>query len=180
MPASFAGQSFNNTFAPHYSYMNKIILSFLMFVLMGLGFSSCKQTSPEASAEQFLNGLYHYDYEAAKAVSTEETKRMIDLMAQFSAMMPDSVREEAQNIKVDVKDVKVDGERATATYSTSDEPAEKKLNLVKVEDQWLVEYSKMDEELNTADDVDMPAEGPADMPSDVAPADGSAVDTSIQ
>jgi hypothetical protein len=124
-----------------------------------------------------MTGLLHYDYDAAKSVSTEETKKMIDLMAQFSAMMPDSMKQAAKKVKVNIKDSKEEGDKAVVTYTTSDDPAEKKLNLVKQEGKWLVQYSKMDEG-NGAAEPEVPAEEtvPADTTT-APPADGTAVDT---
>lgn len=125
--------------------MKKLLLSLATVMLFAVGMTSCNSDSPKASADKFLTGLLHYDYEAAKSVSTEETKKMIDLMAQFSAMMPDSIKQAAKKVKVNIKDAKEEGEKATVTYTTSDDPQEKKLNLVKQGGKWLVQYSKMDD-----------------------------------
>ncbi len=124
--------------------MKKLLLSLTAFLAFTIGMSSCNSDSPKGAADKFLTGLMHYDYEAAKSVSTEETKKMVDLMAQFSAMMPDSVKEEAKKVKVNIKDAQEEGDKATVTYATSDDPQEKKLNLVKQDGKWLVEWSKMD------------------------------------
>ena len=113
--------------------MKKVLLSLAAIMVFTIGMVSCNSNSPKASADKFLTGLLHYDYEAAKSVSTEETKKMIDLMAQFSAMMPDSIKQAAKKVKVNIKDAKEEGDNATVTYTTSDDPQEKKLNLVKKE-----------------------------------------------
>jgi hypothetical protein len=102
-------------------------------------------------------------------------KEMIDLMAQFSAMMPDSVKQAAKKVKIKIKDVKEEGDKATVTYSTSDDPAEKKLNMVKQEGKWLVKYSKMDDTEPAADTE--PVETNT-VDSTIPPADGTKVDTS--
>jgi len=124
--------------------MKKVLLSLAAVLVFAISMVSCNSNSPKASADKFLTGLLHYDYEAAKSVSTEETKKMIDLMAQFSAMMPDSVKQASKKIAVNIKDVKEEGDKATVTYTTSDDTQEKKLNLVKQDNKWLVQYSKMD------------------------------------
>lgn len=157
--------------------MKKVLLSLTAVLVLAMGFASCNSNSPKASADKFMTGLLHYDYEAAKSVSTEETKKMIDLMAQFSAMMPDSIKEEAKKIKVNIRDSKEEGDKAVVTYTTSDDPAEKKLNLVKENDKWLVQYSKMDEGAEGAEPT-LPAEDEVAVDTMVAPpADGTVVDT---
>ena len=160
--------------------MKKALLSLTAVLVLAIGMTSCNSDSPKASADKFLTGLMHYDYEAAKSVSTEETKKMIDLMAQFSAMMPDSVKQAAKKVKVNIKDATEEGDKATVTYTTSDDPQEKKLNLVKENGKWLVQYSKMDEmEEGAMDDTTAP---PADETgttdtTTAPPADGTAGDT---
>ena len=160
--------------------MKKALLSLTAVLVLAIGMTSCNSDSPKASADKFLTGLMHYDYEAAKSVSTEETKKMIDLMAQFSAMMPDSVKQAAKKVKVNIKDATEEGDKATVTYTTSDDPQEKKLNLVKENGKWLVQYSKMDEmEEGAMDDTTAPPAdetGTADTTT-APPADGTAVDT---
>lgn len=160
--------------------MKKLLLSLTAVMIFAIGMTSCNSDSPKASADKFLTGLLHYDYEAAKSVSTEETKKMIDLMAQFSAMMPDSIKQAAKKTKVNIKDAKEEGEKATVTYTTSDDPQEKKLNLVKQDGKWLVQYSKMDQ-MGEGENAEMTAP-PADEPvaadsAATAPVDGTAVDT---
>ncbi|HRO41901.1 MAG TPA: DUF4878 domain-containing protein [Flavipsychrobacter sp.] len=161
--------------------MKKLLLSLTAVLAFSIGMTSCNSDSPKASADKFLTGLMHYDYEAAKSVSTEETKKMIDLMAQFSAMMPDSIKQAAKKTKVDIKDTKEEGEKATVTYTTSDDPQEKKLNLVKENGKWLVQYSKMDS-MGGEDMSSPPAEEPIlfDSTATTSPADGTTVDTAQQ
>ncbi len=161
--------------------MKKVLLSLAAVMVIAISLISCNSNSPKASADKFLTGLYHYDYEAAKSVSTEETKKMIDLMAQFSAMMPDSMKQAAKKVQVNIKDVKEEGDKATATYTTSDDPAEKKINLIKQNGKWLVQYSKMDsgmggEGANT--DINAPTEEPVTDSTLIPPTDSSIADTS--
>jgi hypothetical protein len=159
--------------------MKKLLLSLAATVVLTLPLASCNSNSPKASADKFMTGLLHYDYEAAKSVSTEETKKMIDLMAQFSAMMPDSMKQAAKKVKVNIKDSKEEGDKATVTYTTSEDPTEKKMNLVKQNGKWLVQYSKMDEGqgADPAAETDIPAEEPVNDTATAPPADGTAVDT---
>jgi hypothetical protein len=161
--------------------MKKIVLFFAAATILSLGLVSCNNNSAKSTAETFLNGLYHYDYEAAKSVSTEETKKMVDLMAQFSAMMPDSVKQDAKKVKVDIKDVKEEGDKATVSYTLSDDPAERKLNLVKQDKKWLVQYSKMDGNMGEGNpDANAGDTVPIEEPTTAPPADGTAADTTHQ
>ena len=162
--------------------MKKLLLSFTAIVVFALGITGCNSNSPKASADKFLTGLLHYDYESAKSVSTEETKKMIDLMAQFSAMMPDSIKQAAKKTTVNIKDAKEEGDKATVTYTTSDDPQEKKLNLVKQNGAWLVQYSKMDQmDEGESTDAMLPnGEEPAALDSAAAPAGASAADSTQQ
>lgn len=137
--------------------MKKAVYSILAIVLITIGLTSCNSNTPKASADKFLTGLLHYDYESAKSVSTEETKKMVDLMAQFSSMMPDSVKQDAKKVKIIIKDSKEEGDKAVVTYSTSDDTTQKKINLVKQNDKWLVQYSKMDNPMGDQNANDMNA-----------------------
>jgi hypothetical protein len=126
--------------------MKKPILSLFTLLLCIMGLVACNSNSPKTSAEKFLNGFTHLDYEAAKSVSTEETKKSLDLYAQFSTMMPDSIKTEAKKIKVVIKDEKIEGDKATVTYTTSEDgnKQERKLDLIKKDNKWLVAWNKED------------------------------------
>lgn len=152
--------------------LSAIVVSSLLFV-------SCKSDTPKAAAEKFLNGFYHFDYDAAKSVSTKETKQTLDLMSQLTAMYPDSAKAEAKKIKITIKDEKIEGDKATVTYTSSDDgnKMERKLNLVKGGDdekenkgKWLVAWSK-DDSMGGGNESDViePAPTENEMDTTVAP-----------
>ncbi len=154
--------------------MKKLVLSIIALLAVAITFTACNSNSPKAAADKFLTSLAHMDYEAAKTVSTEDTKKMLDLMAQFSSMMPDSVKTEAKKIKITIKDEKIEGDNATVTYTSSEDENknEHKLNLTKKDGQWLVVWNK-DEAMGGGDEdpaTDVMLEDP-EMPMDttVAP-----------
>lgn len=124
--------------------MKKLVLSFVALLAVAVTFTACNSNSPKASADKFLTSLAHMDYEAAKSVSTEETKKMLDLFSQFSSMMTDSMKAEAKKIKITVKDEKIEGDNATVTYTSSEDEnkTEHKLNLTKKDGKWLVVWNK--------------------------------------
>lgn len=159
--------------------MKKLLLSLAATFVLAIALTSCNTNSPKAAADKFLTNLYHMDYEGAKEVATEDTKKMLDMMAQFSSMMPDSTKENAKKIKVDIKDVKEDGDKATVIYTTSESTGEQKIDLVKQNGKWLVQYNKQD---TGGDMTDQPAEEPVMTDTTAVPADGttpSSADTAV-
>lgn len=115
------------------------------FLVLLLGLTACNNDSPEAVAKQFLNSFYHMEYDKAREVSTDRAIELVNLMEQFSAQQPDSTRQNAKRIGIDILDVKEDGDNAVVTYSVSTEPGEQKLKLVKQNGKWLVSHSKQDD-----------------------------------
>lgn len=171
--------------------MKKILLSFAAMLMLAVSISSCSSNSPKASADKFLTSFYHMDFETAKTMSTDDTKKMLDMMAQFSSMVPDSAKETAKKIKVNIKDVKEEGDNATVTYTASDpasgtDGTEQKLKMVKQSGKWLAQWSKQDGMGGEGAGQQAPVEEPMNtMPADTtmqqaAPADGTVVDTTMQ
>lgn len=133
-------------------------LAIFAAVLM-LGMVSCSDNSPKATAEKFLNAFYHMEYDKAREVSTDKAIELVNLMEQFSVQYPDSAKQNAKKIKVEILDVKEEGDNAVVTYTVSSEPGEQKLKLVKQNGKWLVSHSKQDDaEEETVPETGMPAE----------------------
>ena len=57
--------------------MKKILVSFSAVFLIAVMTVSCNKQSPKDVASNWLNNFYHMDYEAAKKVSTEDTKQLL-------------------------------------------------------------------------------------------------------
>lgn len=146
--------------------MKKALLSIAAICLLAISITSCSNNSPKASADKFLTSLYHMEYAKAKEVATDDTKKLLDMMEQFSSVLPDSSKQSAKKIKVDIKDVKEEGDKATVTYVTSESPNEQKLDMIKQNGKWLVQWSKQD---GGNDMNDMPADEPAMDDSTAAP-----------
>jgi hypothetical protein len=122
--------------------MKKIILSIAAIALLAITIVSCgSKSSPKEVAVSFTKSLNSMDFEAAKKLGTPETGKMLDMLASFSSMMPDSLKEQAKNYKIEAKDEKIDGDKATVTV-TNGEKGEEKLDLVKKDGKWLVNMSK--------------------------------------
>ena len=148
--------------------MKKILLSLAAVFVLAVAVTSCSSNSPKAAADKFLTNLYHMNYKEAKEVATEDTKKMLEMMESFSAMMPDSAKENAKKIKLDIKDVKEEGDKATVIYTTSESTGDQKIDLVKQNGKWLVQYSKQDE----AAGMEEPMEEPVMTDTTGAPVDG--------
>lgn len=117
-------------------------LEIVVALIILVGLAGCNSNSPKATAEKFLNGFYHMEYDKAREVSTEKTKSLVDLVEQFSVASPDSVKKNAKKIAIDITDVKEEGDKATVTYKISSEPGDQKLDLVKVNGKWMADFSK--------------------------------------
>lgn len=137
----------------------KLTVLFVAILIMGM--AACNKNNPEAVAKQFLSGFYHMEYEKARQVSTEQTIQLVNLMEQFAIQYPDSVKQNAKKKKIELVEVKEEGDNAVAIYTVSDEPGvQQKLKLVKQNGKWLVSHSKEDniegEELEP-EEMDNPA-----------------------
>lgn len=125
--------------------MKKIILSLAVVLASGIFLISCNKSSPKDVAKEWLTDFYHQDYDAAKKLSTEDTKNMMTTLQGFTNALPDSVKLKAKTVTINIKSVKEDGNNATVTFTTSDDPKEQPpLKLVKQNDKWLVQFSKGD------------------------------------
>ncbi len=125
--------------------MKKILISLSVILFAAVMLVSCSKNDPKAVAQTWLTSFYQMDYEAAKKVSTDETKTFISQLQALSGMMPDSSKKEMKKVTVTVKDVKEEGDKATVTYTTSAEATkEQKLKMVKKNGVWLVQFSKTD------------------------------------
>src|ERR1700759_5366442 len=96
--------------------MKKFLLSFSGLLLAAVILVSCNKNSPKDVANTWLTSFYHMDYDAAKKVSTEETKNLLAQLAQLSSMVSDSSKKELKKITITIKDVKQPTD-STATVS---------------------------------------------------------------
>jgi hypothetical protein len=142
----------------------------LMALMMACGGGD----SPKAVTENFLKALNKMDYETAKKYGSEDTGKLLDMMSGFAKMMPDSAKEEKS---FEIKDEKIDGDKATVTYSQSGVEGEQAMNLVKVDGKWKVAMSKDSMNGEEGGSTDSGAATSTDTSSpggEVVPADSSA------
>ncbi len=183
MHQSFVNCAIRHNFeTDHFPSMKKQLV--LLAVLFIAALTGCNSSGPEAAAEKYLNAMMRMDFEKAKEVSTDETKRIIGTMEQVSATsVPDSVKQQKKTVKIKIESAEVKDDEATVTYTTSESAAQMKIFLVKQKDRWLVEASKIDEFNRAGVDTDMepgteaPAEGDS---TGVAPSAAPVQDTTVK
>ena len=130
--------------------MKKILLSVLATCLFSLALVSCGGGGPKDNAEKFLNAFFHMEYDKAGEYATADAKKQLDMLSSFAGMMPDSSKKQLQKIKINVTDVKEEGDNATVTYTVTDptnnapEAGNQTLKMVKQNGKWLAAWSKQD------------------------------------
>lgn len=143
--------------------MKKIVLGILAIAIAGFTLQSCKtdaNAGPKAAAESFLNHMKNGEYEKAKEFGTEGTDKMMDMLTAFSSMMPDSMKEAAKKATITLGDIKVEGEKATVAFSSSDAPGQtENIDMIMKDGKWLVDM-KMPEAPAAPEGTEMP-EAPA-------------------
>ena len=127
-----------------------MLLSIGVLAMMAFSLVSCSSNSSRDAGEKFLNNFYHLDFEGAKTLATDDTKKMIDFTKQISTMMPDSARNMAKSTKIEIKGVKEVGDSATITYTVTDPKnksegvPDQRLKMIKVDGKWLAQWNKQD------------------------------------
>ncbi len=96
--------------------------------------------SPKGVAQNFLKAYSKMDFEGAKQYGTEETAKMLDMFSSLTKMMPDSAK--GKEVKTEITAEKIEGDKATVTYTEEGKPGDQTLNLAKVDGKWKVVMSK--------------------------------------
>ena len=113
----------------------QILLSVIVATFIACGGGD----TPKSVAEKFLKSLNKMDYETAKKYGSEDTGKLLDMMSGFANLMPDSAKQERS---FEMKEEKINGDKATVTYAASGEEGEQSLNLIKIDGKWKVAMSK--------------------------------------
>lgn len=111
---------------------------------------SCNNDTPGDAAKKFLTLVSRADLDGAKKYCDSNTVELLN-QANYLRMIPDSIKEEGKNLQIKIKDEKINGNNAVVTYTTSKLPDEQIISLVKINNKWLVQLSKMQQE----DDIPM-------------------------
>ena len=120
-----------------------LVISFLM---------SCeKSLTVMETAQQWVEFYYKSDFEKAKMLSTQITKNMIDTVA--GELIDEG---EIMTFEIVHMNCLVRGDSAVCSYTYKDEldTVEEKINLIRIENKWLVDEPLVGEAL-TNDEVDM-------------------------
>ncbi len=125
--------------------MKKILRTSVVFILAAFMMAGCSKNTPKDVAYNWLTDFNHLDFDAAKKLSTADTKNLLSSLQQLTEKVTDSNKKELKKVTITIKDVKENGDKAVATYISSDNPAKNQtLNLVKQGNKWLVQFSKVD------------------------------------
>ena len=129
--------------------MKKAVFIVTIICLPVFIFEGCKKDeSPKAVAKSFLTSFYHFDYDGAKKLSTDETKNFLSQVAQFATLQPDSVKQQFKRLEIVIKDFKQTEDKAEVTYVLKDPvkvnsvSISQVLRLAKKNEKWLVLFSK--------------------------------------
>ena len=109
---------------------------------------------PEKAAQAFLDAVDARDFDKAKELSTTESHKMIEMIAGFAEMAPDTAEIEPKK----VGKCELEGEdKALCTYCCDSEGAETTLNMQKVDGAWKADMSKetLFGDENPLDDINM-------------------------
>ncbi len=136
--------------------MNKIILIPSLFVFLGM--VSCqKKNSPEYVTKEFLTAVQKKDWDKAKSLGDEATKKHITFWEFMEENISDTATTDENWIK-EIKDIKCEVKDSTATcfYCCVFEDQKSMINLVKKDGKWLISHGKESpaSDLEMADDID--------------------------
>lgn len=113
----------------------------LALLCVSLAFTACGSSGPKAAAQSFFKAFASLDFEAARAVCTEEGKGSLSLLeAVASGMSGEDKAEFTKRYSVTVTKVEVKGDTAVAHYAMPDGEGELTIDLVKENGQWKVKF----------------------------------------
>lgn len=138
--------------------MKKALTGLALVFMAAMVVAGCNSNSPKPVAEKFLTSFWRMNYKEAKTVSTDATKQMLEMLETMAVRLPDSVVKKAQKVTVEITKVEENGDKAVVYYKTSEVKEEKKLNLVKTEGKWQVNFTKNDEFLSEEPVEEEPAQ----------------------
>ena len=116
----------------------KKFINFILVAIVATAVVSCKKTGPESVAKDFVMALDSKDYDKAKALGTDDTKQMVDLIKSLAGMTPATNK----HTKIDKMDCKVDGDKGVCSYCCTAEGADDKVDVVLKDGKWLVDMKK--------------------------------------
>ena len=126
-----------------------IILS-LLIIPVACKTTGKKSNKPEAVAVRFIKHLSAFEFDEAKALGTQNTCNLIDMLQslyELGIKQGTDMDQISKEVEVEVIKVAVDGNAAVVTYLDED-GKEQTIDLVKEKGKWLVDLKK---EMKTGD-----------------------------
>lgn len=112
--------------------LSKLIIA----VVVVFAISACKNSEkPEQVAEKFLKHMEKKAYDDAKKLATKESAEAIDQVKNF-----DFEIKSTKETKIEGMTCKIENEKANCTYKKNGD--NNKIDLVKKDGKWLVDYKK--------------------------------------
>ncbi len=125
--------------------MKKNLFKIATFIAVSILIACAGGEGPKNVAEKFLKETQAENFDGAKKYCTEETGKLLDMMASFAKMGDKDKKEKKDEKKFTMVDEKIDGDNATVTYKIEGkETGEQSLKMKKVNGKWLVSVSKDD------------------------------------
>jgi major membrane immunogen (membrane-anchored lipoprotein) len=113
--------------------------SFFIMGFLSLVIACNKEDGPEQVAEKFLVHISKAEFKEAKEYCDEKSGGFLDMMA---GMVGENKPTEEEAGTIEIIKSEINEDKAKVTYKNSNEEGEKTLDLVKVDDKWLVTIDK--------------------------------------
>ncbi len=123
--------------------MKKYIYS-LFLVLIVAVLCGCGPKTPKDVAEKFMTAMLHQQYRTAEQYATPDSRKAIDMIAQFAQLAQKGDPDSIKNIQVFMGKEEINGNSAVVHFTTSESGVEQHINLVKIDDAWKVAWTKAD------------------------------------
>ncbi|RXK86673.1 Rv0361 family membrane protein [Filimonas effusa] len=121
--------------------MKQLFLLFLAgFVLAGM--VGCKSNGPENTIKKFFHALENKDFAEAKKYATKDSETLLNMLASFPQPADSAKAKKEKNEEINVANVKINGDNATAEVISKDKKAPVTISLKKEEGQWKVAFDK--------------------------------------
>ena len=97
--------------------MKKIVYTSLALILVAFMLPGCSKNTPKDVAYNWLTAFNHLDFDAAKKLSTPDTKNLLNSLQVLTENVADSNKKDLKKVSITIKDVKLNGDKAVATYT---------------------------------------------------------------
>lgn len=111
-------------------------------LLFSLLFSSCFRSTPSDVVVAFIEAVENKKFDEARALSTPETAKLINLQESISGLSQDSTP--YSDVQLEIIEERIEGDTAFVKCIGRDEELPSTIKLVKTNGEWLVHISKAD------------------------------------